>query len=582
MAKKAGGERGGLEKERAAVEGVWEPGGGGNSTGGNSRGAKEANFLPISSIPPFLSSSLPAASLPFLPIRLAAIPSRPPLGLHQAFYSSYSPNSSPFPPLSPSTLSTPPNQSPLSSHQARCNSFKTPSGPSPSLLPAYFLYSPPFSPPLSLLPVSPFFPSGSLQFLQDPLWAFSKPVAAIPFTPTTPPPPFPPPLPLHPFSPNQSFCSSYSPNSPLSRPSSPLLYQHRPISFPILLLALTAFSKTPVGLHQAFYCYFVYNRTPPSPPISPPPVSPFFPSGSLQFLQDPLWAFTQPTLIPSTSPLPPHLRLLHSISPPPVSPFFPSGSLQFLQDPLWAFTKSSPAAPPPSTVNELSPEQLLQFDSEALEKHLQAVPLPSLLMLSPHDRATFFPDEEHRHVKEHALAGEGDLDELLGGETGSSSSATRGEVNMAEKQHIGQQARAGAAGATVPVHGIGLAGENDLDKLLGGQSQSSREAAKRGVKAGDSFGVASAAAAAALVKPDPKPAAATAAAAHAPALDDFDELLGGQSQSSSNAAKGGVNVGYSFGVASAGAPAQAKPEPRPAAAQAPALDDFDEWFDSVT
>ncbi|CAI7872478.1 unnamed protein product, partial [Closterium sp. NIES-54] len=270
-----------------------------------------------------------------------------------------------------------------------------------------------------------------------------------------------------------------------------------------------------------------------------------------------------------------------------VSPFFPSGSLQFLQDPLWAFAKPSAAASSPLTANELSQEHLLQFDSEALEKQLQAVSLPSLLLLAPHDRATFFPHEvqqqsqpgqdispslshwwldpgcyatdesdwvaveaihsgaedfavvgegegvsreagydlERQHGKEkellqqqqlqesslpltpqpaaasglapstlegtakqqveqsgnqagskndaheHGLAGVDDLDELLGGQAGSSSGATRAE-NLQTKQ----QAEAGtAAPVNVREHGnvLGFAGEDDLDELLGGQAGSS-------------------------------------------------------------------------------------------------------------
>ncbi|CAI6003713.1 unnamed protein product [Closterium sp. NIES-64] len=380
-----------------------------------------------------------------------------------------------------------------------------------------------------------------------------------------------------------------------------------------------------------------------------------------------------------------------------VSPFFPSGSLQFLQDPLWAFTMPSPAvapAPTSTAANELSPEHLLQFDSEALEKHLQAVPLPSLLLLSPHDQAIFFPDEaqqqsqprqdisssfshwwldpgcyatdesdwvaveaihsgaeEFRAVGDeeegesreggrdlgrqqgeenelqqqqkqqlqksflpltpqpaaasglapstqegtakqqleqlgeqagskndgHGFAEVDGLDELLGGQAGGSSGATRAE-NLQTKQ----QAEAGEA-APVNTHGHGhvrgFAGEDDLDELLGGQAGSSRGAiaTKEDVKTAGGLGVVSAGAA--QVKPELKPAAAP----QTPALDDFDELLGGRAGSISritSANTGERKAAGGSGVAKVGA-AQVKPELK-AAAPPPALDDFDEWFDSVT
>ncbi|CAI5491096.1 unnamed protein product, partial [Closterium sp. Naga37s-1] len=281
---------------------------------------------------------------------------------------------------------------------------------------------------------------------------------------------------------------------------------------------------------------------------------------------------------------------------------------------------------------------LLQFDSEALEKHLQAVPLPSLLLLSPHDQAIFFPDEVTRPLSyagvlvmsllllsphdratffleeaqqqsqprqdissslshwwldpgcyatdesdwvaveaihsgaeefravgddeegesreggrdlgrqqgeenelqqqqkqqlqksflpltpqpaaasglapstqegtakqqlkqsgkqpgrkndahEHGLAGVDDLDELLGGQAGSSSGATRAE-NLQTKQ------KATGAAAPVNVHGHGnvhgFAGEDDLDELLVGQAESSRgaSATKEEVKVAGGLGVA--------------------------------------------------------------------------------------------
>ncbi|CAI5491908.1 unnamed protein product [Closterium sp. Naga37s-1] len=178
---------------------------------------------------------------------------------------------------------------------------------------------------------------------------------------------------------------------------------------------------------------------------------------------------------------------------------------------------------------------------------------------------------------EHGLAGVDDLDELLGGQAGSSSGASRAE-NLQTKQ----QAEAGtAAPVNVHEHGNvrGFAGEDDLDELLGGQAGSSSGAIamKEEVKTAGGLGVANAGAA--QVKPELKPAAAP----QTPALDDFDELLGGQAGSISritSANRGERKAAGGSGVAKVGA-AQVQPELKAAAAP-PALDDFDEWFDSVT
>ncbi|CAI5983839.1 unnamed protein product [Closterium sp. NIES-64] len=636
-------------------------------------------FPPIPSIPPPLSlphillfppprhqsslSSLLArcnsSNLPILPLGFAAIPPRPPLGLHQAnfppvpsilphfpsltFYSSPPPATSL--PVLPLGLAANPPRPPLGLHQTNFPLF-----PSPTFLLPLPLPSP-------WPPVSPFFPSGSLQFLQHPLWAFTMPSPSVAPAPTSTAAnecgAFAN-LRLQPLSPEHLLQSDSEALEKHLQAMPPLPLRH----FLVLLLVpppyLTALSLEHLLQFdsEALEKHLQAVLLPSLLLLAPHDQAIFFPdevtrplsyAGVLVMSLLLLSPYDRATFFLDEGPR----AVVESSLSLPSPDFQPAGtaavptqsgyllvSLPLVAE-LWAQQQSQPRQDISSSFSHwwLDPgcyatdesdwvaveaihsgaEEFRavgdeeegesreggrhlgrqQGEENELQQQQKQQLQKSFLPLTPQPAAAsgLAPSTQEGTAKQqleqlgeqagskndgHGFAEVDGLDELLGGQAGGSSGATRAE-NLQTKQ----QAEAGEA-APVNTHGHGhvhgFAGEDDLDELLGGQVGSSRGAiaTKEDVKTAGGLRVVSAGAA--QVKPELKPAAAP----QTPALDDFDELLGGQAGSISritSANTGERKAAGGSGVAKVGA-AQVKPELKAAAAP-PALDDFDEWFDSV-
>ncbi|CAI5968735.1 unnamed protein product [Closterium sp. NIES-65] len=566
---------------------------------------------------PFLpSGSLQFLQSPILPLGFAAIPPRPPLGLHQAnfppvpsilphfpsltFYSSPPPATSL--PVLPLGLAANPPRPPLGLHQTNFPLF-----PSPTFLLPLPLPSP-------WPPVSPFFPSGSLQFLQHPLWAFTMPSPSVAPAPTS-------------TAANESDSEALEKHLQAMPPLPLRHFLVLPLVPPPYLTAvpehLLQFDSDALEKHlQALSLEHL-----------------------LQFDSEALEKHLQAVLLPSLLLLAPHdqaiffpdevtrplsyagVLVMSLLLPSPYdrATFFLDEAQQQSQprqdisssfshwwlDPGcyatdesdWVAVEAihSGAEEFRAVGDEEEGESReggrhlgrQQGEENELQQQQKQQLQKSFLPLTPQPAAAsgLAPSTQEGTAKQqleqlgeqagskndgHGFAEVDGLDELLGGQAGGSSGATRAE-NLQTKQ----QAEAGEA-APVNTHGHGhvhgFAGEDDLDELLGGQAGSSRGAiaTKEDVKTAGGLRVVSAGAA--QVKPELKPAAAP----QTPALDDFDELLGGQAGSISritSANTGERKAAGGSGVAKEGA-AQVKPELKAAAAP-PALDDFDEWFDSV-
>ncbi|CAI5997332.1 unnamed protein product [Closterium sp. NIES-65] len=573
----------------------------------------------VSPPPPTTTPTVPSlspTSLPILPLGFAAIPPRPPLGLHQAnfppvpsilphfpsltFYSSPPPATSL--PVLPLGLAANPPRPPLGLHQTNFPLF-----PSPTFLLPLPLPSP-------WPPVSPFFPSGSLQFLQHPLWAFTMPSPSVAPAPT-------------------STAANESDSEALEKhlqAMPPLPLRH----FLVLLLVPPPY-LTAVPEHLLQFDSDALEKHLQALSLE----------HLLQFDSEALEKHLQAVLLPSLLLLAPHdqaiffpdevtrplsyagvlVMSLLLLSPYDRATFFLDEAQQQSQprqdisssfshwwlDPGcyatdesdWVAVEAihSGAEEFRAVGDEEEGESReggrhlgrQQGEENELQQQQKQQLQKSFLPLTPQPAAAsgLAPSTQEGTAKQqleqlgeqagskndgHGFAEVDGLDELLGGQAGGSSGATRAE-NLQTKQ----QAEAGEA-APVNTHGHGhvhgFAGEDDLDELLGGQVGSSRGAiaTKEDVKTAGGLRVVSAGAA--QVKPELKPAAAP----QTPALDDFDELLGGQAGSISritSANTGERKAAGGSGVAKVGA-AQVKPELKAAAAP-PALDDFDEWFDSV-